>query len=1171
MLVRRIVMLWLVLTACALPPCVFASPAGDLAANGALVIFFGPASAGSERGLLSDGSLYIKERGFGWDQDLTAQTRDRGDGCTGVALLETGISQAVFTIDLPDGDYLFEVTVGDTGYSGGLAVDVDGNRVADPLTYLAGKSASIIVPVTSRNGKAAVTFEGGRNGVRNGLIRSITITPSSADPAKWNAAKEAAGAYLERAKQLRADRAALLVRRRAEYRALSLRDEHAPRQTIDLSGKWLFCPVSESGNAPQTARYSDKDWHVMHVPDFWKPIEWWIYMQGSGTSHDFYRNEVDRCEAFTFDYKTTNAGWYRQWIEVPASMRGRRLVLRFDAVASIAQVYWNGKSVGSHVGMFGPFECEVTQNVKFGEKNLLAVFVSAGKVDPAMAKRSLGVAVTVNITQEMLNSLAHGCYKAGMPGIWQPVSLVVSGKDRIADVFFKPRMDGAKIETAVSSSSKQPLIVRSTIVDAVSGKTLYSDTKGSPAIRGRAVTDTGKLQPRLWSPEHPNLYVLKTKLLAGGKIVDEVSTTVGFKTFEARGNRLYLNGKPYFLRGADQPPHGIKPNNKPLADKFMKMMHDGNTMATRFHVAPPSRIWLDAADKYGVGSSVGEDWPWVLMGSTPIPDKKLIELWRQEFLDIVRANRNHPSMLMWTISNESYFEGDTDLKRREEKYRIFSDLIKDVRKEDPTIPIVFHSGHVRAPGELPMLAANKFDDGDVDDSHFYIGWYWKSPFMLSVAKDIETKGMGKRPLISQEASTGYPDNDTGHPVESYITQHGVPQAWVGSHALYSDRPDEFLETHGVITKEYAERIRRERSTLSGWMIFSNTCWFKDVYDAETISPYPVYWAVRKAWQPVLVSLESSNRHFTAGQKFSSEVWVSNDDPDRPTLRNLSLVWHVRDQSNGETSGRASLPDCAYDKRSHGQVEFRIPDKLAMDRANVKLDIELWSGEEVVSRNDYDLICAEDQFYSASRGSVLVLENDTKTSDYLTSAGIKCDSRRALDWKSLDRSAVVVIAAGVDKATLGSARDFADFVKGGGKVLAINAHGADSVMAMIPDLAADKVTSVDASGDFVEPLVPELLDGLDAMDMHWWNAEPEDTVRVCRFAYRVVEGDGVSLLAQHIQPHGYLNNGRKLSDYTSWPAFEVRRGSGKVIVSSFILADDPIARRFWGNLVSYVGK
>ena len=1149
----------------------FALPAAESPA-GIRVVKFGPKVSVLPRDVfLSDGSRHSEGRSFGWDQDLTRQTRDRGDGCTGIALLDSGISQATFTINLPDGDYLVTVTASDTQYAGTLAVVLDGELAAVPMPYAAGQSATLAVPVKSASDKASITFVGGREGVGNCLLSSIRIIPALAEPDKWRAANNAVDAYRERVRSEREEKAARKRKARQAYTSLTVTDSRAPRQVVDLGGKWLFSPTSDLKQAETGPNPSQNDgsWHVMNVPEFWKPIEWWIYFAGAATSHDFYRDEIDRCDQLTFDYKTTGSGWYRHWIDVPASMKGRRFVLRFDAVASVAQVCWNGEPVGSHVGMFGPFECEVTPRVRFGERNLLAVYVSSGRLDPNLAKGRGEVAVTVNITPEMLNSLAHGCYAPGMAGIWQPVSLIVTGSRRIQDVIFRPRLNGAAITATVSSHSKAPLTIKHAIIDAATGRTLYEDREGR-AVRGEATTiDTGTLRPKLWSPEHPNLYVLKTRLLSAGKIVDEVSTTVGFKTFEARGNRLYLNGKPYFLRGADMPPHGLKPNDKALADKFMKTMHDGNTMATRFHVAPPSQIWLDAADRYGVGASVGENWPWILMGSNPIPDRGLIDLWHKEFLEVVRANRNHPSLMMWTISNESYFEADSDPQRRVEKYRIFSDLIEAVRKEDPQTPIVFHSGHVRTPAELPMLAANKLDDGDIDDAHFYFGWYTKSPFAVNVASDIEKRGTGTRPLISQEASTGYPDNDTGHPVETYIVNHGVPQAWVGSHALYSSRPDMFLETHAAITKEYAEKIRRERTSLSGWMLFANCCWFADVYDAERIAPYPVYWAVQKAWQPVLVSLDSPNRHFAAGQEFASDIFVVNDDPDRPVLRNLTLIWRVRDQSNDETRGRESFPDCRFDGKCRKRVEFTMPAKLRLPRSNVTLELELRSGDEIVSRNDYALVCADESFCRvAAAQNVIVLENDSKTSEYLASAGAKCESRDTIDWTTLAKDSLVVIGPGVG---IGSAEEFAEFIRSGGRALIVAPTGGSPALSAIPEFDAAAVKTVDASGDFVEPLAPELLDGLDPMDMHWWNAEPGDTVRVCRFSYQLPEGEGVTLLARHVQPHGYVRSGRQVSDYTSWPAFEARRGGGKVIVTSLLMADDPIARRFWSNLISYLAR
>jgi beta-galactosidase len=489
----------------------------------------------------------------------------------------------------------------------------------------------------------------------------------------------------------------------------------------------------------------------------------------------------------------------------------------------------------------------------------------------------------------------------------------------------------------------------------------------------------------LGKADHPNLYLLRTQLLANGKVIDEKITTVGFKTFEARGNRLYLNGKPYFLRGADMPPHGLAPNDKALADKFMKMMHDGNTMATRFHVSPPSKIWMDACDKYGVGASVGENWPWVLMGDTPIPDPKLIQAWKDEWREIVRANRNHPSLMIWTISNESYFEGgrDKDKARSVEKFRIFSDVIKSARALDPDAMVVFHSGYVRSEADYrDVLKPNGLDDGDIDDSHHYWGWYNRSPFHLDVAKDVEKRRFEGRPLISQEASTGYPDQDTGHPTESYIINHSVPQSWVGQYGLYTARPDMFLETHAQITKEYAEKIRRDRNYLSGWMIFANCCWFRDVYDPDRIAPYPVYGEVKKAYEPVLVSLANPNRHFEAGRTFDGDVYVVNDDPDRPKLTNLTLRWRIFGKSfDPGASGVVSVPDCPYDGKTKAAVEFRVPTNLPLDRSNMTLALELRQGDDVISRNDYPLICASPKWYETANQRMIVVETGTETNEY----------------------------------------------------------------------------------------------------------------------------------------------------------------------------------------------
>ncbi len=1152
-----------------------ARPASVLESKGSLTIKFQPPGLESPEGVvISDGSIYSAEIGFGWDKDMRGHSRKRDDGLTGVALIDRSISQAAFTIDLPDGDYIFTVKAGDSGFAAGLAIVLNGAFALPPVQLRSGESVTQEVPVTSKDGRATITFIGGQQGRPNSMINSLTITPASADPAKFGQISETVAAYQKAARVSIEEKQSKRLWQRSGYKPIALQTANIPRQTVSLAGKWLFMPSQDLGNASGAdPKADDKSWHVLGVPQFWNPIEWWIYTSVNGTSHNYIRKEIERCEQFTFDYGSTSSGWYRQWIDVPASMSGKRLVLKFDAVASMAQVYWNGKPVRSHIGMFGPFECEVTPYVRFGERNLLAVMVASSKTDPQAAKDVAAVAVTVNVTRDMLNSLPKGCYKAGMAGIWQSVRLEITGKDRIADVYFQPTTNSASITTEISRKSPADLEIRHTILDDATSQPLKGGSVTRKVIPGegpvKSVAQLTGLKPKHWSPEHPNLYRLKTQLLANGKVVDEKITTVGFKTFESRGNRLYLNGKPYFMRGADQPPHGLEPNDKALADKFMKMMHDGNTMATRFHIAPPSQVWLDAADRQGVGSSVGEDWPWVLMGNTPLPDPKVLDAWKKEFAEIVRADRNHPSLMIWTISNESYFQGteDPDKARRKEKYRVFSDIIKSTRVLDPDAQIVLHSGYVRPIAEYnELLKPDGLDDGDIDDTHEYFGWYQKHPFRVDVPKDIEQRrGNGMRPLISQEASTGYPDNDTGHPTESYIRDHYVPQAWVGKYGTYAERPDMFLDTHAQITKEYAEKIRRDHKLLSGWMLFSNTCWFKDVYDAERITPYPVYGAVQKAYSPVLVSLGVPQRHFEAGQKVVTYVAVCNDDPDRPMLTDLKVRWRIYGKSSDMgTSGSVSVPDCKYNSQARALVRLTIPTKLPQPRSDMTLEFELYQGDELISRNDYPFICTTSDWYKAGGDKLIVLEKDVKVSGYLRSLGFACEIPENTDLRSLPADAVVAIGPSVDTRQMLDPLN--DFVQHGGRVILLS-----PAVDGIPNLPAEK-KQVDVSGDFADVLEPALLDGMDPMDIHWWNvgvdATSMDAPRVCSTSYQFPDAPGFRKLVQHIQPHSYLRAGQ-LPGLISWPVFEYTTGKGRLIVSSMRLTEDPLSKRFTTNLVRYL--
>jgi hypothetical protein len=467
-------------------------------------------------------------------------------------------------------------------------------------------------------------------------------------------------------------------------------------------------------------------------------------------------------------------------------------------------------------------------------------------------------------------------------GIWQPVKLVVTAPARVGEVFVQTGTDQASADVEILNDSPKPLAADLSyeIRDCKDGSLLTAGKPMSVSVpangKSGAKIETPAVSPKLWTPQTPNLYKLTLKLADGGRTIDTREIRIGFRTFKAEGNQFLLNGKPYWLRGANMTPAILRPNDGVLARKFFELSRQGNVWITRSHCQPFTEAWLDAADEVGMGISIEGTWPWLMIKGEP-PGPEMIKLWKDEFLGLIRRHRNHPSVLMWTVNNEMNFskfdEKDTPLLKR--KWVILDDAIKEMRATDPTRPISAYSGYVREgskKGYNDVVAPNGFDDGDVDDVHTYNGWYNPSFFSFYNGEFSKRHGTPGRPLISQEISTGYPRND-GWAARSYIYNRYVAQALVGNYAFEQNDPAIFLTRQALLTKELTETIRRtSRRLCAGLMPFAYHTWFTNVWKPDEIRPMTTCFEIAKAMQPVLVSAELYGRHFYASDK--SRNWRS---------------------------------------------------------------------------------------------------------------------------------------------------------------------------------------------------------------------------------------------------------------------------------------------------------
>jgi beta-galactosidase len=981
---------------------------------------------------------------------------------------------------------------------------------------------------------------------------------------------------------------------RSSYKSIIVNSLSKSRTEVSLDGQWLFMPTYELNDEKVAVSPSvdDKAWHTITVPNFWNPIRIWLHGETmgkfpKGVSDTYYQKETQRCEDYTFDYTKTKAAWYRQWIELPENINGKNLELVFDAVSKVAEVFINGTKAGANVGMFGEFRVDGTRLFKPG-KNLLTVKVTRDYIENIeSADKIVDVAVSVPVTNKMLKDIAHGFYVGDPAGIWQPVNLIITDPLKINDIYIKPTLTGATFDVTVKNNGnkKSKFTIKTSIVDKAT-KQIFFDTVGLKKIELKAGEEKvftysiNGLKPKLWSPQSPNLYDFSFVIINGKTEIDKSTICSGFRTFESKDGFLYLNGIQYWLRGANHTPFALAPNDEKLANKFFQLMKEGNMDVTRTHTTPYNELWMNAADENGIGVSFEGTWPWLMILSS-MPDSKLIDMWANEFLRVQKKYRNHPSLLFWTVNNEmKFYDNDPNLESAKSKMKIISDIVKKMRVVDSTRPICFDSNYRRNEGKFGSNFFKTIDDGDIDDIHAYINWYDHTIFkQFNGEFQKQNKNQG-RPLISQEMSTGYPNNETGHPTRSYTMLHQTPQELIGDLAYDYADPNAFLDVQSFITGELAEALRRSNEKASGILHFALLTWFRNVYDADKIEPYPTYFALKRALQPVLVSAEIWGRHFYEGEKLPIRICVVNDKEDGSLLQPTTLNWKLVDNNGIEMiSGKELLPSVAHSGRQWISPSISIPNNLSQVKTSGKLILELTENGKVVSSNEYKLLFAQKTWVKSAikdKKIVLVDFNDMKKSlDFIEVKNlVTVNVSDALKLKS-----DLLILSGLDQeknVSISEINSIKNYIAKGGKVLLLGSEKVAKLM--YPEYITGWI--VPTEGDIANLEIPEssIFNGIDELELRYFNNNKREIPTICSVSFKVNRDPKLELLASQTKIHGYINGemderSESMKMMKGYPLLKLTN-NGSIIISTMSVSKtttDPIAGRLLLNMINNLIK
>ncbi|WP_121740841.1 glycoside hydrolase family 2 protein [Natronorubrum halophilum] len=489
------------------------------------------------------------------------------------------------------------------------------------------------------------------------------------------------------------------------------------RQETSLNGAWQFTTDPDGIGRDEAWYDSDSAWpdrtRAVEVPHAWQELEG--YREYTGTA------------------------WYRRAVTAESPVDdGSRTYLRFGAVDYEATAWVNGERVGANRGGYLPFEFDVTDALVDGENEIVLEVV-----DP-----------------DDLSELPHG--KQGEPwyqrvsGVWQDVTLETVPSVHVDGIRVTPDLetDTAHVEVDVDGLNELGERAGSDGEPAVSARIVVS-RDGDPVVTESAAIETDDAggtgavalpipDADYWTPERPALYDVRVDLERDGTVIDRDEDYFGMRSVEARDGRVYLNGEPYFLRGALEQGYYPETLYRPFSDDcFEEEVRTATELGfnlLRKHIKPAHPDFLECADRLGL-------LVWEEPANPTVHTDRSRRAVFEQLEGMIERDYNRPSVVVWSIYNEEWGIGnpqgldvETSLWDDEAKQDYLADCYETARELDPTRLVCDNSGwaHVAT---------------DVNDYHRY----FVSPDRAD-AWEADLDRMTERPQDNYAATETDPDD-----------------------------------------------------------------------------------------------------------------------------------------------------------------------------------------------------------------------------------------------------------------------------------------------------------------------------------------------------------------------------------------------------------------------------
>lgn len=651
----------------------------------------------------------------------------------------------------------------------------------------------------------------------------------------------------------------------------------------------------------QEPSFNDDDWRSLDLPHDWS-IENLPNQEPGKVIGPFSKESIGTTAT---GYTVGGTAWYRKSFTLNDDNRFSQVIINFDGVYMNSEVWVNGKLVGEHPYGYTAFNFDITEYLNpAGTPNVIAVKVKNEGENSRWYSGS-GIYRHVWLIRKQPIRITHN-------GVFVNTESISENGANISVL--------ATVENSTSDIAEVQLQIK--IVDADGNVAATSETPLKSIQSGTEdIFETINIpQVRLWSTDAPNLYTAEVKVVANGEMTDQTLTTFGIRTihFDAKTG-FTLNGKTVLLKGGN-----LHHDNGFLGsatidraeERRVELMKANGFNAIRASHNPPSKQFLDACDRLGVLVMDEAFDQWVRPKNPQDYHLYFREWWRKDLKSMIYRDRNHPSVIFWSIGNELNERADSL------GYAVRKELAAEAHRLDSTRPVT--------------EGVCEFWD------HWGREWSTAAP----VFTDLDVAGYNYLQKQFEADHAEYPDriivSTESYAPESYAFWQGVENnpyvigdfVWTGM--------DHLGETgcgHSKIASKPGPRVG-----LQPWPWFNNYCGDIDLCGDKKPQSYyrDVIWDISKiemmVHTPIPEGMVETYSYWGWPDEYQSWNWVGNEGK-LMDVRVFSKCAEVRLELNGKVIGVQSI-----DVNTGIAAHFKVPYEPGVLKA-----IALDEGCEIASK------------------------------------------------------------------------------------------------------------------------------------------------------------------------------------------------------------------------------